>query len=323
MLLHGILGYIGLTELSRPKTRNLEVVRLFAKLTCVQEIIIDTPKDFEAPKPPAPVLIEQPSPNNPPWNSGVAFGVWFASVVLILVVPSIILLPYVLSIASQYADNTELVEFIKTDPTAIILQISAVIPAHIVTILLAWFVVTRMRTYSFRETLGWQAGGPIWWLYYGAILAGFFIVAGVVGNFFPEQENDLIRILKSSRSAVYLVAFMATFTAPLVEEVVYRGILYSAFQRTFGVTFGVVSVTFLFAVVHVPQYYPSFSTIFLLTLLSLILTLVRVRTDNLLPCVILHTIFNAVQSGALILEPYLSAENTVKEVPSAVFQLFK
>ena len=288
----------------------------------MQEIITDTNQDFEAPQQPAPVAIERPTPNNPPWNSGVAVGTWFASVLLIVLVPSLLLLPYVLSISGRYADNLELVEFIKTDPTAIILQIAAIIPAHILTILLAWSVVTRMRAFSFRETLGWRSGGMAWW-HYVVIAGGFFVVASVVGNLFPEQENELIRILKSSRTAVYIVAFMATFTAPLVEEVVYRGILYSAFQRTFGVAFAIFSVTFLFVLVHVPQYYPSFSTILLLTVLSLVLTLIRVRTDNLLPCIILHTIFNGIQSVVLVLEPYLSTETTVSEIPSAIVQLFK
>ncbi|MEO7673733.1 MAG: type II CAAX endopeptidase family protein [Pyrinomonadaceae bacterium] len=289
----------------------------------MQEIITDAPEAFKSPQPPALAAIERPTPNNPPWNSGVAIGTWFVSVLLIVLVPSLILLPYVLSIAGGYADNASMVEFIKTDPTAIMLQIAAVIPAHILTIILAWFVVTRMRTFSFREALGWNSGGMVWW-HYAVIAIGFFVVASVVGNFFPEQENELIRILKSSRTAVYFVAFMATFTAPLVEEVIYRGILYSAFQRTFGVVFAVISVTFLFALVHVPQYYPSFSTIILLTVLSLILTLIRVRTDNLLPCIILHTIFNGIQSVVLILEPYLSIETPAKEiVPSAIFHLLK
>ena len=288
----------------------------------MQEIIADTQNDFEAPQPPVPFAVESPTPNNPPWNSGAAFGVWFASVVLILVVPSITLLPYVLSLTGQYADSSELVEFIKGDPTAIILQIAAVIPAHLLTIVLAWLVVTRMRTFSFKDTLGWRSGGMAWW-HYVLIGAGFFLLAGVVGNYLPEQENDLIRILKSSRTAVYLVAFMATLTAPLVEEVVYRGILYSAFQRTFGVPIAVISVTLLFAVVHVPQYYPSYSTIFLLTVLSLVLTLIRVRTNNLLPCIILHTLFNGIQSAALIIEPYIKTESPTGSVPSVVFHLFK
>ncbi|MBK9216314.1 MAG: CPBP family intramembrane metalloprotease [Chloracidobacterium sp.] len=64
----------------------------------------------------------------------------------------------------------------------------------------------------------------------------------------------------------------------------------------------------MFALVHVPQYLPSYSTIFLLTLLSVTLTWVRVRTSNLLPCIILHTAFNGLQSALLIAEPYFKPE---------------
>ncbi len=77
-------------------------------------------------------------------------------------------------------------------------------------------------------------GGFAWW-YYPLILIGIVIVSGTVTYFIPEQDNDLLRILRSSPAAVYTVAILATFTAPIVEEVIYRGILYSAFQRTFGV----------------------------------------------------------------------------------------
>lgn len=288
----------------------------------MQETITDTQNNFEAPQPPVPFALESPTPNNPPWNSGVAVVTWLASVFLIVAIPALFLLPYILTLGGKYLDSTELTDFLKSDPTAIILQIGAVIPAHVLTILLAWFVVTRARSFPFFQTLGWRSGGMQWW-HYGGIAAGFFVLTIIVGNFFPEQENDLIRILKSSRTAVFLVAFMATFTAPLVEEVIYRGILYSAFQRTFGVTIAVIAVTFLFALVHVPQYYPSYSTIFLLTVLSLTLTLIRVRSDNLLPCVVLHTIFNALQSCLLILEPYIESKATPPDAVTAILYLLK
>src|SRR5690606_2955976 len=105
---------------------------------------------------------------------------------------------------------------------------------------------------------------------------------------------------------------MATFTASIAEEFVYRGIVYSSFQRTFGVPAAFLFVTLLFVIVHVPQYYPSYSTIFLLVLLSVILTLIRVVSGNLLPCIILHTLFNAFQSVLLLLEPYISSDEVPK-----------
>lgn len=257
-----------------------------------------------------------PTPENPPWNSVVALLFWVASVFAIAIVPVVFVLPYILSQGPGVSENKAVGEFLRQDATAILLQIIAIIPAHLLTIAVAWVIVTKMNTFSFRDTLGWESGGMKPRDYF-FILAAFFAVAIIVGKFFPEQENELTRILQSSRSAVFLVAFMATFTAPIVEEVIYRGILYSAFQRTFGVSAAVVAVTLLFALVHVPQYYPSYSTIALLLLLSLTLTVVRARTGNLWPCIVLHTIFNGVQSILLILEPYVDVAKPVVEPTAA------
>lgn len=259
-----------------------------------------------------------PTPNNPPWNSWAAIGVWLASIIFILVLPNILTIPYVLAQGVNLTNSAELLQLFQSDPTVILLNVLGIIPAHIFTIVLAWMVVTRFKKFSFRQTLGWNGGGFAWW-HYLLILVGFFAVAGVVGYFVPEQDNDLLRILRSSRSVVYVVAFMATFTAPVVEEVIYRGLLFSAFQRTFGVPLAVLIVTLLFALVHVPQYLPSYSTIFLICLLSLILTLIRVRTGSLLPCIILHTIFNGLQSLFLILEPFLpKMENELQKEAASI-----
>lgn len=256
------------------------------------------------------------SPNDPPWGSFAAFGGWAISVILIIVLPGLVLLPYLLTLDPPIKDNKAIVEFAQTDKTAIFLQVLAIIPAHILTLLFAWLVVTKGRRYSFRLTLGWDAGGVRWWHYVG-ILVGFLAVASVIGHFVPEQENDLIRILRSSRATVYLVVFMATFTAPIVEEVVYRGLLYSAIQRTAGVPIAFLVVTLLFALVHVPQYYPSYSTIFLLTLLSVLLTGLRVWSKNLWPCIVLHMIFNGLQSLVILIET--DPANAPPVDPSGIF----
>lgn len=277
------------------------------------EIEEDLINRHAAPIESAPTL-PTPTPNDPPWGVPAALGVWIASVLFIMVIPAVFLIPYLFSRTPPIA-QTEIGDFVRTDPTSIVLQIAAIIPAHILTLLLAWMIATRMRRHPLRSTVGLDKGGFAWW-HYCIILGGFFAVAAVVGSYFPEQENDLIRILRSSRSAVYIVAFVATFTAPIAEEIVYRGILFSAFQRAYGALAAFLLVTFLFAIVHVPQYYPSYSTIFLLTLLSVILTLIRLRSNNLLPCIILHTMFNAFQSVLLIVEPYLKTPEAQQQAGS-------
>ncbi|MDQ3179330.1 MAG: CPBP family intramembrane metalloprotease [Acidobacteriota bacterium] len=282
----------------------MELETNLAKLFHVEETNQELIENFAQSQSPEIFTPENPTPNNPPWNSGITLLVWAASVAFIVILPGLFVIPYILNQGIELSDSIQLTEYLQNNPTAILLNVFAVIPAHILTLVLAWMMVTKFNEFSFRQTLGWRWGGFNWWNCF-IIIGGFFLLAAVVSYYFPEQDNELLRILRSSRAAVYLVAFLATFTAPLVEEVVYRGVLYSALQRTFGISAGVFLVTLLFALVHVPQYYPSYSTIFLICLLSLILTLVRVRTGNLLPCIVLHTIFNGIQSLLLILQPFL------------------
>ena len=249
-------------------------------------------------------ILLQPTPNNPPWNSWVAFAIWITSVAFIVILPSLVVGIYLFKSGVDFTNRGEFENFIKSDITANILSIAAVIPVHILTLALAWLVVTNFNKFSFRQTLGWRFDNfRIWYIF--VITALILILAAVLTSIFGEQENELLRILKSSRTAVYLVAFLATFTAPLVEEVIYRGLLYSAFQRTFGTATAIFLVTFLFALVHVPQYYPDFVAISMICLVSLILTLIRARTGNLLPCIALHFVFNGIQSLLLIFEPFL------------------
>jgi uncharacterized protein len=255
------------------------------------------------------------SPNNPPWSSPVAFGVWFLSVLAIIIFPIFFIVPYVLI-------NNLSLESIQNDTTAILLNLISIIPAHLFTVIIAWLVATRNGKFFIGDTMGFNSGGFRWWAY-PLILIGFFVLAVIVNYFIPEGDNDLLRILRSSRTAVFITAVLATFTAPLVEEFVYRGVLYSAFQRTFGVNWAVVTVTLLFALVHVPQYLGSPGTILLICLLSLVLTLIRVKSDNILPCIIMHTIFNGIQSVILVLEPYLpKPEANIPEQAASVIKFF-
>lgn len=235
----------------------------------------------------------------------LALLVWIGSTLLIVIVPGLFLLPYLASRGIAMSDGRAVAEFARNDPTAVVLQIAAIIPAHLLTVLLAWLVISQGWKYSFLPTFGMRSGGVRWW-HYIVVLVGFFCCAAIVQSIMPEQENDLLRILRSSRTAALIIALVATFSAPFVEEVIYRGVLYSAFRKAFGVPASFVLVTLLFALVHVPQYYPSYSTILLLTLLSLTLTGLRVVSNNLLPCIILHTIFNGLQSILIVVEPLFS-----------------
>ncbi len=248
-------------------------------------------------EPAAPVV--EPTPNDPPWNSLTAVAVWILSVLLILVLPSLFLIAYLGIKGIPIAGNTGLREFALSDPTAVLLQLGSIVPAHLITLAICWLVVTRVGKHKFFQTLGTSLGGFRWW-HFASILLAIYGCIIIVALIFPEQDNDMIRMLRSSRAAVVMVTILATFAAPIVEEIVYRGILYSAFQRSIGTFAAVAAVTLLFAGVHYAQYWGSPGTIIMITILSLSLTLVRASSKNLLPCIILHFLFNGLQSVVML-----------------------
>jgi len=262
------------------------------------------------PNPPEKLKDLEPvySPDNPPWGILIALLLWAVSVLLIIVMPILFVAPYLFSQKVDFTNNEVFAKFLTSDITSILLQIGAIIPAHIITFVLAWFVITQYKKFSFKEMVGWDFAGyntkQIILIFIGLILIVFAFAIGA-NAVFGTQDNDLMMMLRKSRYIVFLVAFLAIFTAPIVEEVIYRGVLYSAFQKSLNVPLAVFLVTLVFAAVHFPQYWGDTATIVTLLFLSLVLTLMRVWTKSLLPCIAFHFIFNAIQSVLLILQPYL------------------
>jgi membrane protease YdiL (CAAX protease family) len=247
-----------------------------------------------------------PDPDNPPWGLLVASLVWLASVVLTLIIPQLCALPYVVTHYRSIPGGPTK-ETLLSDKTFVLLLVIGLFVAHLITLALAWAVVTRLGKLSFKKTLGLSWPASLGALKSIGLALLLFLIAMLILKKFGGQENDLQRILNSSRAAALVVAFIAAATAPLIEEVVYRGLLYSALQRLAGPITGVIVVTTVFAGLHVLQYWPDAGAIVSISLLSLVLTAIRARTGRLLPCYAIHLVFNGIQSVLIVAEPYLRA----------------
>ncbi|HWS88620.1 MAG TPA: type II CAAX endopeptidase family protein [Pyrinomonadaceae bacterium] len=283
------------------------------------QIPLDRPEELTREGRPSP---ERPDPDNPPWGVWGALGLLLLSFGLMLVTQVVFLVPYALR---RGVKLDALGEFITKDAGAIFVAVVSIPPAHLITLAVAWLLVTRVGRYPFLRTLGWEWGRGLsfWrcvWLALLLLGTGYAIIY-VAG----ECDNELERILRSSRSAALAAAFAATFTAPVVEEVVFRGLLYPALRRLVGVGWAVAVVFVIFAAIHVPQYWPCYGVIGTILLLSLVLTVVRARTGRLLPCVLIHFVFNGVQCALLVLAPYLEGflpkETPPPPAPGLLFEL--
>ncbi|MDQ3472654.1 MAG: CPBP family intramembrane metalloprotease [Acidobacteriota bacterium] len=264
--------------------------------------------------------------NNPPWGFGGALLVWFLSLLLLAIVPLILLIPYAHYRGLSLTDPNFLLTFAQfavTDKTAIVLQVVSILPTHLLTFGLVWALVTRFGKYSFLKSIGWEWPSPTWrWLsvLLGVVFFGMAVVlAKLVG---ADKPTQLEQIVNSSLTARYAIAFLAVFTAPFVEEFVYRGVLFAALQRLTGPIVAGIATLALFTLIHVPQYWPNIGVISSVALLTVALTVVRAKSGRLLPCVVIHFVFNGIMSLILLIEPYLPITESVPDpAPTLVLLL--
>ncbi|MEK6282081.1 MAG: type II CAAX endopeptidase family protein [Acidobacteriota bacterium] len=237
-------------------------------------------------------------PNNPSWGVGAAMLVWLGSIVLMFVVPLIVIIPYVVSVGLQ--------NFEPLSKTSILLQVISLFPTHLLTFALVWALVTRFGKQSFWDAIGWGWSRSVrLWSCIGLGVLLFIMGSAIAKLIGADKPTQLEQIINSSLAARYTISFLAVFTAPFVEELIYRGVLYAPLQRLLGVPGAVIIVLLLFTVIHVPQYWPNFGVIVAVALLSIVLTLIRAYSGRLLPCIVIHLVFNGVQAVLLIVEPHL------------------
>ena len=243
------------------------------------------------------------------WNVFKAFMAWALSVACLLFVPLILVVPYLIYLSMSGAGAEATPDILMKDKTFIFLSILGVIPAHILTLFAAWALQTSWGKTPFFQSLrmSWPPSISPWLaVVLCAVTAVVLLgIGGLVTTFVGGGKTDLDILIESSFQARVATAALAVLTAPLVEEIIYRGMLYPAIQRVLGMGWAVAVVTAMFAGVHVYQYRTNIGVIVVITMLSLTLTLVRALTDRLLPAVVIHLIFNGIQAVILLVYPFL------------------
>ncbi|MDE3178281.1 MAG: CPBP family intramembrane metalloprotease [Acidobacteriota bacterium] len=155
-----------------------------------------------------------------------------------------------------------------------------------------YFLVVHRYRLRFWEGIKW---GPIT---QGQTMQ--YIIAGVVMTvviqllpvFLPDKNHFPLEKLFSSPGSSYAIALFAVLVAPFMEELIFRGVLFSIFEARAGVIFAVVATAVLFAAMHIPEYRGAWDHVFLIFLVGLVLSLTRGFTKTLAPSVILHVTYN-------------------------------
>lgn len=236
-----------------------------------------------------------------------AFVVWVLSVVMLAVVPLAVALPYLIYEIAKFGPPRP--EALAEDKTLIFLSILGVLPTHLLTLALIWLLFTEGGKRPLFKTLDfhWPKNvSPAVGILLCVLLALVLLGIGLgVTSLWGGNKTQLDLLVESSMAARVATALVAVLTAPLVEEMIYRGVLYSALERAAGRAISVLLVSLLFAGVHVLQYSNNIAVIVVITMLSFTLTLARAYTGSLVPPFIIHLVFNGIQSIIIIVTPFI------------------
>src|SRR5713101_1246008 len=165
----------------------------------------------------------------------------------------------------------------------------------------------RYHQVGWREFFGLAAARPKRLLL--AVIAGALMVAIALSLNWVAQllmtalhlkpvEQDTIRVLQVSIGWGQRLCFGVTaiLIAPMVEESLFRGILYPLIKQRGYPVLALLGTSLLFAAIH-----RNVMTFVPLTILGMVLALLYDLSDTLLAPIITHAIFNAVNFSIFIL----------------------
>ncbi len=305
---------------------------------------------------PEPAKVSEIDPDNPHWGLFAGVGTWALSIICIFIFQVLFVIPVMIPLQAGGKSLDQ--EALMSNPTFVLVSIISAIPAHIATIWIVWMIVTNMNKKPFVKWLGLEWKGWQETVIIIGVAIGLLVVSGLVAYQIGGGVTDIDRMVKSSQSARFALAFIAAFSAPLAEELVYRGVLYPAARKLPGGTLlfigiilvitlpflwgnkplwikvfitaiicagvsilirktslkenrsviAVIEVSLLFALIHVPQYKDSLGVITAIMIMSVGITVVRAVTGRLLPCIILHFVFNGIQAIGIVAQPSIEKQ---------------
>jgi len=265
---------------------------------------------FQTAAPPENLLVDVASqpidPDRPRWGPGAGLGAWAVSILAPIILGVIVVIPFVL--AQQQAEGTLPGQSVKITEGLAIASIIATIGGHLIAMLVCWMIVTRNGKDPFFDSMGWHWGGLNAARKAALIIGVPMVMIGIqfaLSRVLPDSDNTQFeQMLRTSATVRLMVVAMAVLIAPIVEEVIYRGVLYSGLRSKLAASPSILIVTLLFAAVHVPQYWGAWASLVALTILSLILTMIRAASKSILPCAVVHLAFNLVGGVSILLNKW-------------------
>ena len=258
----------------------------------------DTPEDLPLVVPPIPTPVPVPR-RVPNFGNTVLF---FAVSIIVLLLTSVSVFALAMGLRLFGPESTEQ---LLREPRLLIPSMAV---GYLVAGTIVWAIFSHVWQQPFPQALQWNfsAVRRRW----GALLTGGVVLSlGVqfLSNFLPVPKTLPIDDFFRTSADVWMVALFGTFLAPVFEELAFRGFLLPSLASAWDwlsrrpdpsrwsisallVSCGLTSIGF--ALVHADQLAHAWAPLAVLFGVSLVLCLVRLWTQSLAACTLIHATYN-------------------------------
>jgi membrane protease YdiL (CAAX protease family) len=215
---------------------------------------------------------------------------------------------------SHPANNAQKILTTAMQPKLLVLAMAV---SYIVTLITSWFVFPLLWSRPFTDGIHWNftaARRNVLKLIPLGLAVGFTVQA--ISSLIPVPKSIPMDDFFRTPSDVWLVTAFGTLLAPMFEEICFRGFLLPAFAiaydwlslpktpaaherwkittnlTTAGLVFSAILSSIFFALLHAEQLAHAWAALFVLFCVSLILTLVRIRTNSVASSILVHASYN-------------------------------
>lgn len=161
-----------------------------------------------------------------------------------------------------------------------------------------WFIAIRKHKLKIADfgfnwigtgkTVLWVFISYVFFLGLSLFIITMFFNFGIEAFGFQSQRS-IFEIFGSDPFGLTIAVIIAIGIAPFVEEIFFRGFMLQTLVKKIGVTWGIILTTLIFAAIHF-----EFQSMMPLLILSLILSVLYVRTESIWPGIIFHMFNNSI-----------------------------
>jgi membrane protease YdiL (CAAX protease family) len=187
-------------------------------------------------------------------------------------------------------------------------------PLYIAVAAYMFLVVEGKYHAPFWKAIAWNWPGSEWKLL--GLGAGMLVVLGLLENLLPMPKDTPFEHLFDRPRDAYLLAILAVSVGPLMEELFFRGFLYSVVARRWGAGWGIFLAALPFALLHLQQYGYAWGVVLVIFVVGVVCGVVRALTRSVGASFLVHAGYNGMQMLIAVV-----ATQGFRHMPKALAQL--